>query len=355
MRHPPDRGPGRGPGAGENFPAGAPGAPPGPGRPGRPPGARTGPPGGPPGPPFWGGLYIYIYITQGGILEGHISNSMVPILLALYAFGIGKAALMPFHRWLPAAMVAPTPVSALLHAVAVVKAGVFTMLKIGIYIFGIDFMAGTGASDWLMWLAAYSILAASVIAMTKDNLKARLAYSTISQLSYITLGMALATSMGVIGGGLHMVTHAVGKITLFMCAGSIYVATQKTKISQMTGLGRCMPITFIAFLIGSLSIIGLPPLAGSWSKWLLIVASADAEQIAMMVVLLISSLLNVAYLLPLVARGFFLSIYDDKVPTKFTEGPLLVWLPPALTAFGCIILFFYAGYIQEFLMPLIAN
>tara|TARA_Y100000813_G_C24012232_1_gene281060 strand:- start:332 stop:682 length:351 start_codon:yes stop_codon:yes gene_type:complete len=116
-----------------------------------------------------------------------------------------------------------------------------------------------------------------------------------------------------------------------------------------------MPITFIAFLIGSLSIIGLPPLAGSWSKWLLIVASADAEQIAMMVVLLISSLLNVAYLLPLVARGFFLSIYDDKVPTKFTEGPLLVWLPPALTAFGCIILFFYAGYIQEFLMPLIAN
>ena len=293
--------------------------------------------------------------THGGILEGHISNSMVPILLALYAFGIGKAALMPFHRWLPAAMVAPTPVSALLHAVAVVKAGVFTMLKIGIYIFGIDFLAGTGASEWLMWLAAYSILVASVIAMTKDNLKARLAYSTISQLSYITLGMALATSMGVIGGGLHMVTHAVGKITLFMCAGSIYVATQKTEISQMTGLGRCMPVTFIAFLIGSLSIIGLPPLAGSWSKWLLIVASADAEQIAMMVVPLISSLLNVAYLLPLVAKGFFLSKYDDKIPTKFAEGPLLVWLPPALTAFGCIILFFYAGYIQEFLMPLIAN
>ena len=229
------------------------------------------------------------------------------------------------------------------------------MLKIGIYIFGIDFLAGTGASDWLMWLAAYSILVASVIAMTKDNLKARLAYSTISQLSYITLGMALATSMGVIGGGLHMVTHAVGKITLFMCAGSIYVATQKTEISQMTGLGRCMPVTFIAFLIGSLSIIGLPPLAGSWSKWLLLVASADAEKIAMMVVLLISSLLNVAYLLPLVAKGFFLSKYDDKTPTKFAEGPLLVWLPTALTAFGCIILFFYAGYIQEFLMPLIAN
>ncbi len=293
--------------------------------------------------------------TDGGILEGHISNSMAPILLALYAFGIGKAALMPFHKWLPAAMVAPTPVSALLHAVAVVKAGVFTMLKIGIYIFGIDFLAGNGASEWLMWLAAYSIIVASLIAMTKDNLKARLAYSTISQLSYITLGMALATSMGVIGGGLHMVTHAVGKITLFMCAGSIYVASKKTEISQMTGLGRRMPITFIAFLIGSLSIIGLPPLAGSWSKWLLIVASADAEQLFMMVVLLASSLLNVAYLMPLVAKGFFLSKDGDKAPTKFAEGPILVWLPPAFTAFVCIILFFYAGYVQEFLMPLIVK
>ena len=119
----------------------------------------------------------------GGILDGHVSGVLVPVLLGLYAFGIGKAALMPFHRWLPAAMVAPTPVSALLHAVAVVKAGVFTMLKVGVYIFGIDFLAETGASEWLMWLAAFSIVAASVVALTKDNLKARLAYSTVSQLS----------------------------------------------------------------------------------------------------------------------------------------------------------------------------
>jgi hypothetical protein len=122
-----------------------------------------------------------------------------------------------------------------------------------------------------MWLAAFTIVAASIIALTKDNLKARLAYSTISQLSYITLGIALATSMGVLGGGMHIAMHAVGKITLFMCAGSIYVATHKTNISQMTGLGRTMPITFFAFFIGAMSIIGLPPLAGSWSKWLLIV------------------------------------------------------------------------------------
>ena len=291
--------------------------------------------------------------TKGGILEGHIAGPMVAVLLGLYAFGIGKAALMPFHRWLPAAMVAPTPVSALLHAVAVVKAGVFTMLKVGVYIFGIDFLAATGASEWLMWLAAFTIVAASVIALTKDNLKARLAYSTVSQLSYITLGMALATSMGVLGGGMHIAMHAAGKITLFMCAGSIYVATHKTNISQMTGLGRTMPITFFAFFIGAMSIIGLPPLAGSWSKWLLIVGAADAGQQAMIAVLVLSSLLNIAYLMPVVARGFFLPSPDMATPTKMAEAPLLCWLPPVITAAGCLILFFYAGALQDFLMPLV--
>ena len=293
--------------------------------------------------------------TKGGILEGHIAGPMVAVLLGLYAFGIGKAALMPFHRWLPAAMVAPTPVSALLHAVAVVKAGVFTMLKVGIYIFGIDFLAESGASEWLMWLAAFSIIAASIVALTKDNLKARLAYSTISQLSYITLGMALATSMGVLGGGMQIAMHAMGKITLFMCAGSIYVATHKTEISQMQGLGRIMPITFIAFLIGALSIIGLPPMGGSWSKWLLIMGAADTGHWVIIAVLMVSSLLNVAYLLPLVGRGFFLSSPDIAKDAPMAEAGMLIWLPPALTALGCIVLFFYAGTIEAFLAPLVAK
>ena len=302
----------------------------------------------------------------GGILAGHITGWEVPLLLGLYAFGIGKAALLPFHRWLPAAMVAPTPVSALLHAVAVVKAGVFTMLKIGVYIFGIDLLANTGASQWLMWLAAYSILAASVVAMFQDNLKRRLAYSTVSQLSYITLGMALATSMGVLGGGLHIATHALGKITLFMCAGSIYVATHKTEISDMSGLGRAMPLTFGAFLIGALSIIGLPPLGGTWSKWLLAIGAADTGQLAIIAVLMISSALNVAYLLPLVARGFFLPAPDsgqsnaeDSATTGRTgwrqqirEAPLFCWLPPALTAVGCLVLFLYADSVRDFLLPI---
>ena len=290
----------------------------------------------------------------GGILRGNVEGPLVAILLALYAFGIGKAALMPFHRWLPAAMVAPTPVSALLHAVAVVKAGVFTMLKVGVYIFGIDFLAETGASEWLMWLAAFTIIAASVIAMTKDNLKARLAYSTVSQLSYITLGMALATSMGALGGGMHIAMHAMGKITLFMCAGSIYVATHKTDISQMTGLGRAMPFTFLAFLIGALSIIGLPPLGGSWSKWLLIVGAADTGQMVMIGVLMASSLLNVAYLLPLVGKGFFLRDPEATGPVVRAEAPTLCWVPPAITAFGCLVLFFLAGDILAFLSPIVA-
>lgn len=292
--------------------------------------------------------------TQGGILQDkELGAGLAAVLLALYAFGIGKAALMPFHKWLPSAMVAPTPVSALLHAVAVVKAGVFTILKVGIYIFGIDFLSETNASDWLMWLAAFSILAASIIAMTQDNLKARLAYSTVSQLSYITLGMALATSMGVIGGGLHIAMHAFGKITLFMCAGAIYVATHKTEIKQMTGLGRVMPFTYGAFFIGALSIIGLPPLGGSWSKWQLMVAAADTDQLIMIGVLMISSLLNVAYLMPIVAKGFFLTDEKNNAVEGIKEAPFWCVAPPVFTALGCIALFFYAGELQAFLMPIV--
>ena len=290
--------------------------------------------------------------SRGGILNGHIDGFLAIILMFLYIFGIGKAAIMPFHRWLPAAMVAPTPVSALLHAVAVVKAGVFTVVKVSIYIFGLDFLQNSGASYWIMWLAAFTIIIASVIALTKDNLKARLAYSTISQLSYIILGASLATSIGILGASTHIIMHAMGKITLFMCAGSIYVATQKTNISEMKGLGRVMPITFGAFLLGSLSIIGLPPFGGSWSKWLLLSGALDFDQWFMVIILIMSSILNVAYLMPLVAKGFFLSD-NNHLNNKYSESTVFIWLPPALTGLGCIILFFIAGHIVEFLKPIV--
>ncbi|MHA7873211.1 MAG: proton-conducting transporter transmembrane domain-containing protein, partial [Hyphococcus sp.] len=182
----------------------------------------------------------------GGILADH-ADAVAPVagvLLGLYAFGIGKAALMPAHPWLPNAMVAPTPVSAFLHAVAVVKAGVFSILKVAVYIFGVDFMRETGVGTPFMWIAGGSILLASAIAMHKDNLKARLAYSTVSQLSYVTLGAMLATSMGVMGGATQIAAHALGKMTLFMCAGAIYVAHHKTLVSELRGMGQVMPFTF---------------------------------------------------------------------------------------------------------------
>lgn len=297
----------------------------------------------------------------GGILEGRIDPTLVPFLLALFAFGIGKAALMPFHRWLPAAMVAPTPVSALLHAVAVVKAGVFTMLKVGTYVFGIGFLGKTGASEWLMWLAAATMLIASIVALTKDDLKARLAYSTVSQLAYITLGMALANQMGLIGGAMHIVMHAMGKITLFMCAGAIYVAAHKTKISEMDGLGRKMPVTFIAFTLASFSIIGLPPFGGLWSKWFLVLGAADAGQLAIIAVLMLSSVMNVAYLLSVPARAFFVpprasgawSLGAAAAPDeKIQEAPFLCLLPICITALGCIVLFFAVGGLYEYLLSI---
>jgi multicomponent Na+:H+ antiporter subunit D len=302
----------------------------------------------------------------GGILlapfeSGKISPLGLAALLALFTFGIGKAAIMPFHRWLPAAMVAPTPVSALLHAVAVVKVGVFSVLKIVVYIFGIDLIRDTnltgsfqdvGISDWLCYLAAASILIASLVAMTKDNLKARLAYSTISQLAYITLGAMLASPSSVVGGGMHIVMHAVGKITLFFCAGAIYVAAHKKNISDMRGLGRAMPLTFGAFLLASLSIIGLPPSGGSWSKFYLALGCVESGHAWLMGALMISSLLNIAYLIPIPLRAFM--VPKGEKPKSWQEAPMMCVVPLCVTALGSVVLMFFASPIYEALLPIVA-
>ena len=279
--------------------------------------------------------------VPGGILTGRASEWIIGVLLLLYAFGTGKAALMPFHRWLPSAMVAPTPVSALLHAVAVVKTGVFTIVKIVVYIFGIDLLAETGAGTYLTYVACITILGGSLIAMTKDNLKARLAYSTISQLSYIVLGAALANNWGIIGASMHIAMHAFGKITLFFCAGAIMVALHKTEISDMKGIGRQMPFTMGAFLIASLSIIGLPPLGGAWSKWYLVLAGLEAEHYIAVGTLLLSSLLNIAYLMPVAVNAFFYPAPEGSHGRQ--EAPLACVLPLLFTALGSLILFFYPG------------
>jgi len=292
----------------------------------------------------------------GGILAGKASNTTLLVLLALYVFGVGKAALMPFHRWLPAAMVAPTPVSALLHAVAVVKAGVFSVMKIIVYIFGIDLLQTTGLTVWLIYAASFTILAASLIALTKDNLKARLAYSTISQLSYIILGAALANTWGIVGGSMHIVMHAFGKITLFFCAGAINVATHKTKVSEMGQIGKTMPVTMIAFLIGSLSVIGLPPFGGSWSKWYLIMGAVSAGHVIVVAVLMVSSLLNIAYLIPVVIRAFFAGpSANSPGETKIKEAPLFCLIPLCITAAGCLLLFFFANDLYRFVTAIVQN
>ncbi|MBC3765516.1 proton-conducting transporter membrane subunit [Neptunicella marina] len=274
---------------------------------------------------------------QGGILSQLDSPVLTSVLLVLFVFGIGKAALMPVHRWLPAAMVAPTPVSALLHAVAVVKAGVFSLLKVCGFIFGGDLLASLDVTQWLLYLAGVTIIISSLIAMRQDNLKARLAYSTVSQLSYITLGALLATSLSLTGGAMHIAMHAFGKITLFFCAGAIYVACHKTQVSELRGLGKQMPVTMVAFFIGSLSIIGLPPAGGTWSKWYLVMSTIDASQWFLLVALMLSSLLNIVYLLSIPVQAF-MPVKNNPVQ-GIKEAPLFSLGAIVVTSLGCIWLF----------------
>jgi multicomponent Na+:H+ antiporter subunit D len=255
-----------------------------------------------------------------------------PILLAvvfvLFLFGFAKNAVMPLHSWLPAAMVAPTPVSALLHAVAVVKTGVFATLRVFLFVFGTDAMRHLGSDKFALGAASVTILLGSLLALGQDNLKARLAFSTISQLSYIVLGAALLTPSGILGGIAHITNHAVSKITLFLCAGSIYVSTHKTEISQMSGLARQMPWTMAAFAVASLSLVGIPPASGFVSKWYLTLGSVERGSTWLLAVLLASSLLNAAYLGPIVYKAYFeeasASAHDRVIEVPWVVIPLVI-------------------------------
>ena len=283
--------------------------------------------------------------TPGGILAGHAGPFSTGILLFLYVYGFAKAALMPLHRWLPAAMVAPTPVSALLHAVAVVKAGVFSIVKIVVYVFGVEHLRETidahwWSGGWLVYLAGASMLLASVAALRQDNLKRRLAYSTVSQLSYITLATALLAPLSLKGAVLHILAHGFGKITLFFAAGAIYTASNKTLVSQLTGIARAMPWSMGAFAIGALSMIGIPPTVGFVSKWYLLLGTAQAEDYFAMAVLILSTLLSAAYFLPIVQAALFKS---PLAPLKHGEAPWPCVAALVITAGGTLGLFWVAG------------
>ncbi len=276
---------------------------------------------------------------RGGILGDAFGPFETGVLLALFVFGIGKAAVMPMHRWLPAAMVAPTPVSALLHAVAVVKAGVFCIVKLVVYVIGVERLAGSAAGGWLIYVAGATVVIASLIALAQDNLKRRLAYSTISQLSYVVLALAVFTPLSVVAAALHIAAHAFGKITLFFAAGSIYTAAHRTQVSELDGIGRRMPWTMTAFAIGALSMIGVPPTVGFVSKWFMVSAAFAAQQYFVLGVIVLSTLLNAAYFMPIVHAAFLKQGASGAHDHEHGEAPWPIVVALAVTAAGTILLF----------------
>ncbi len=283
---------------------------------------------------------------QQGILNQE--GFWVTLTYWLFILGFAKAAIMPLHNWLPSAMVAPTPVSALLHAVAVVKAGVFSIARVMLSVFGLSLLGKMGLGMWTAYFVSITIILASVIALTKDDLKERLAYSTISQLSYIVLGVALLSTMGITGGIFHIVGHAFGKITLFFCAGAIYVAHHKKRISELSGIGYAMPFTMGAFALASLSMIGIPPVGGFVSKWFLVHGAMEVREMGIVIVLLVSSLLNAGYFAPITFRAFF---EGAERTFRLKEAPLWMVIPLCVTA----LLSLFVGFWPDLFVELVRS
>lgn len=307
---------------------------------------------------------VLVYVMSGtldftdnirtGILPAGAHNGVVTVLYACCILGFAKNAVMPLHNWLPTAMVAPTPVSALLHAVAVVKVGVFSTVRVMLYVFGVDCMDRLNLGLPTAYFVSVTIVVGSIVALSKDNLKARLAYSTVSQLSYVILGVALLKPAGIEGGLIHIANHAFSKITLFFCAGAIYVATHKKNISEMGGLGRVMPFTFGAFALASLSMIGAPPVAGFVTKWYLLNGALDAGSIGIIIVLLASTLLNAAYFAPVVYHGFFGKPPEPDLELRYREAHPSMVIPLAITAVISVAIGLFPGLFLSFVQRVIS-
>jgi multicomponent Na+:H+ antiporter subunit D len=294
-------------------------------------------------------IFSGIVTAEGNSLVSTVDGkTWVIVMLYIFCiFGFAKNGVMPFHHWLPGAMVAPTPVSALLHAVAVVKVGVFCTTRTMLYGFGVDTMDMLNLGIPTAYFVGFTIITASVIALTKDNLKARLAYSTVSQLSYIILGVALLTPHSIDGGLIHIVNHAFSKITLFFCAGAIYVAAHKKNISEMSGLGRTMPFTFGAFAVASLSMIGAPPVAGFVSKWYLLVGAMEAHQVGILLILIGSTVLNVGYFAPVTYTAFF-GKKPEGAAVGIKEAPLSMLIPILIAVTISVIIGIYPNFMMQF-------
>jgi multicomponent Na+:H+ antiporter subunit D len=261
--------------------------------------------------------------TAGGIIDGGLSKTAKIILLFAFIFGIGKAAAMPFHWWLPEAMVAPTPVSALLHAVAVVKAGIFCILKIIVYIFATENLSYSYTS-YISYFATITIIGASIIALKQDNIKKRLAYSTIAQLSYVILAASLISGTAITAGAMQLVGHAFAKISLFFAAGIIITSCGVKYVSGMNGVGKQAPIALVCFFICSLSLVGLPFMAGGEVKGLIERAAEVKNQDWIVYMLYLSGALNAAYFLPMSYRAFFMKGNQSKVLVPVTMNIAIV-------------------------------
>jgi multicomponent Na+:H+ antiporter subunit D len=279
-----------------------------------------------------------VAFTEGGMLTPFVDTDATQLrfIFLLMIAGLGvKAALVPLHGWLPNAMVAPAPVSALLHAVAVVKAGAFGIVRVVYDVFGIEFSAELGLLPPLAVVAAFTIVYGSVRALFQDELKKRLAFSTVSQVSYIVLGASILGPVATIGGIVHLVHQGLMKITLFFCAGNFAETLGVHHVSQMNGVGRRMPWTMAAFTLGALGMIGVPPIAGFISKWYLATGGLAACQPWIILILVTSSLLNAAYFLPIIYRGWFRDVaesWSDKPSAGLLETHWMLLLPPLITA-----------------------
>ncbi len=284
------------------------------------------------------GIAFVYYLTgslefiPGGFMNTDTASKtvLVIVFLLLLAGPAVKAGLMPFHGWLPSAMVAPTPVSALLHAVAVVKAGCFGIIRMVGYVFGPATMQAIGMDTFLVAIASFTIITASVIALTQNHLKQRLAFSTISQLSYIVLGIGLMNPMTMAAGIFHLFAHGMMKITLFFTAGAIYTKTHDLRINMLSGLGRVMPFTFTAYTICSLGIAGMPFTVGFISKWNILMGAVEDGKLWVIALLLVSAVLTCAYLLSVSYKAFFGKVVPSMQHIK--GEPNLLCLFPLLTA-----------------------
>ena len=298
--------------------------------------------------------YVYylsgnLDFVAGGLLTTTLSgmevnNVAISILLVLFIFGISKAAVMPFHSWLPAAMVAPTPVSALLHAVAVVKVGVFSIIKVLVYIFGLDILLGLFSVDLMIYICGFTIITTSVIALKQDNLKKLLAYSTISQLSYVVIAILILTPSAIIAASMHLVAHAISKITLFFAAGAIYSSTGYTKISEMDGIGKNLRVVSIAFTLGAMSLVGIPLLVGFTSKWYIVQSSVDVGQWFILLIITISTLLNIGYFSPIIYKFFF---KNELKEVSFKTLPKDITLSIVICCVLMVILFLQPNLVME--------